>query len=132
MGLKEDKKSTHISRSKRRRTDVSRMWSRSRSRSSSRSRSRSSGSHSPQRSFLAQEERRVLFIGRILKEMTMDDLKTRFQRFGTIISIDFNEKTDNFAYITYASSADAYQAVVYGKDQTLFKILRYDRRKAPR
>ncbi|KAG8270363.1 nuclear receptor transcription coactivator activity protein [Homalodisca vitripennis] len=80
--------------------------------------------------FLVQEERRVLFIGKILSETTVDDLKTTFQRLGKIINIQFQEYTDNSLYVTYASSADTYQAVVHGKDDTLFLILRYDRRKA--
>ncbi|KAG8300611.1 nuclear receptor transcription coactivator activity protein [Homalodisca vitripennis] len=89
-------------------------------------------SSSPEKEFRAQEERRVLFVGRILKGTTKEELTKKFLPFGRIVSMQYQEHTENFAYVTFASSADAYQAVVHGKDESLYSILRYDRRKAPR
>ncbi|XP_046671116.1 guanine nucleotide-binding protein-like 3 homolog [Homalodisca vitripennis] len=85
-------------------------------------------SSSPEKEFRAQEERRVLFVGRIVKGTTKQELTKTFLPFGRIVSIEFQEHTENFAYVTFASSADAYQAVVHGKDAPIYSILRYDRR----
>ncbi|KAG8300613.1 nuclear receptor transcription coactivator activity protein [Homalodisca vitripennis] len=87
-----------------------------------------SKSNSPEKDFRAQEERRVLFIGRVLQGTTKKELIKKFRPFCRIVSMQYQEHTDNFAYVTFTSSADAYQAVVHGKDPSLYSILCYDRR----
>ncbi|MCJ8730734.1 hypothetical protein PDJAM_G00187850 [Pangasius djambal] len=115
-------------------------WSRSRSRSRSHSRSPSRRSHhwntrhsSVQRSNYcydlkhhneeirrckekAIEERRVVYIGRILGSMTRKELRERFSYFGEIeeCTVHFREHGDNYGFVTYYDTKDAFNAIENG------------------
>ncbi|MBN3321911.1 PPRC1 protein, partial [Atractosteus spatula] len=114
-------------------------WSRSRSRSPgspprhwrSRRRSRRSvpgvrGSGEPRRSEeqrrsdpflpLSQEERRVVYIGKIRGGMTRKELKERFSLFGEIeeCTLHFREHGDNYGFVTYTHTHDAFTAIEKG------------------
>ncbi|XP_007235861.3 peroxisome proliferator-activated receptor gamma coactivator-related protein 1 isoform X2 [Astyanax mexicanus] len=119
----------------------SRSRSRSRSRSYSRSRSRSPAnrhSHwntrlSPRevdhhydsrenneqmnwRKEKAIEERRVVYVGRIHGGMTRKELRERFSYFGEIedCTVHFREKGDNYGFVTYYNTKDAFNAIENG------------------
>ncbi|XP_050504895.1 uncharacterized protein LOC114325063 isoform X2 [Diabrotica virgifera virgifera] len=95
------------------------------SRSSSRSRSRSRSS-SPRYSRREKErlkeieERRVIYVGRVAKGSTKEDLKMRFQRFGPITNISLHSRDhsyfDNYGFVTFANKLDAYEAIEHGND----------------
>ncbi|XP_066549231.1 peroxisome proliferator-activated receptor gamma coactivator-related protein 1 [Amia ocellicauda] len=114
-------------------------WSRSRSRSQSpcqlrarwggRRRSRSPGySHHSrydskdrqeirnQRKEKAIEERRVVYIGRIRGGMTRKELKERFSKYGDIeeCTLHFREHGDNYGFVTYHHTDDAFSAIENG------------------
>ncbi|KAJ8317235.1 hypothetical protein KUTeg_005139 [Tegillarca granosa] len=125
------------SRSRSRSSDYSRSRSRSFSRSRSRSRSRRSRSRS--RSVLKRnnsierrrqerqkmreeekkvqiEERRIVYVGKIPADYTKSQLRRRFCRFGEIeeVSTHFREAGDNYGFVTFAYTCDAYAAVEKG------------------
>ncbi|XP_044264031.1 uncharacterized protein LOC123010909 [Tribolium madens] len=89
---------------------------------SSRSRSRSI-SPKRQRQYSAErlrevEERRVIYVGRISKGTTKEDLRRRFITFGPItnVSLHFRDYGDNYGFVTFANKEDAYEAVEHGND----------------
>ncbi|CAH1375395.1 unnamed protein product [Tenebrio molitor] len=93
---------------------------------SSRSRSRSL---SPKRSrqYSAErlrevEERRVVYVGRISKGTTKEDLRRRFLPFGTItnVSLHFRDYGDNYGFVTFGKKEDAYEAVEHGNDGSVY------------
>ncbi|XP_047659616.1 peroxisome proliferator-activated receptor gamma coactivator-related protein 1 isoform X2 [Tachysurus fulvidraco] len=117
-----------------------RCYRRSQSRSFSRSRSRS---HSPQSDWKqkwsswkrqreyyhmsqgedayrakqkAIEERRVVYVGRIRGTMTKDELRERFALFGKIedCTVHFRSRGDNYGFVTYYSTDDAFTAIEKG------------------
>ncbi|MEQ2276985.1 hypothetical protein XENORESO_016854 [Xenotaenia resolanae] len=113
-------------------------WSRSRSRSLSPERqaqwSRSRGLHSP--SYRARychgtktdveetkrhkekaiEERRVVYVGKIRGSMTQRELRDRFSLFGEIeeCTLHFREHGDNYGFVTYYNTNDAFTAIENG------------------
>ncbi|XP_078499725.1 peroxisome proliferator-activated receptor gamma coactivator-related protein 1 isoform X2 [Lissotriton helveticus] len=110
-------------------TYSSRSYSTSYSRSRSRSRSRSPYSRRyeyydranyrkrrvPQQE-RAIEERRVVYIGKIPGVMTRAELKHRFSVFGTIeeCNIHFRDHGDNYGFVTYRYTEDAFTAIENG------------------
>lgn len=58
------------------------------------------------------EERRIIYVGNIPAEYTRVDLEKRFERFGEIedISVHFREHGDNYGFVTFAYTCDAYAA----------------------
>lgn len=64
------------------------------------------------------EERRVIYIGRISEGTTKAELRTRFEKYGTIvdISVHFRERGDNYGFVTYKNRDEAYFAVEHGND----------------
>ncbi|XP_048869365.1 peroxisome proliferator-activated receptor gamma coactivator-related protein 1-like [Brienomyrus brachyistius] len=115
-------------------------YSSSRSRSCSRSRSRSPcwrrASHSPNyrhnyrynsreahqvqdvndRKQKAIEERRVVYVGKIRGSMTRKELKERFSLYGEIedCTLHFREHGDNYGFVTYYNTKDAFSAIENG------------------
>ncbi|XP_072532970.1 uncharacterized protein pprc1 [Salminus brasiliensis] len=117
-------------------------WSHSQSRSRSRSRSRSPAYRHQQwnprfsptqrsshcydsrerneemhrRKEKAIEERRVVYVGRIHGGMTRKELRERFSYFGEIedCTVHFREKGDNYGFVTYYSTKDAFTAIENG------------------
>ncbi|XP_008427907.1 peroxisome proliferator-activated receptor gamma coactivator-related protein 1 isoform X1 [Poecilia reticulata] len=113
-------------------------WSRSTSRSPSPQRqaqwSRSRGLHSPsyrsryctgtktnveetkRRKEKAIEERRVVYVGKIRGSMTQRELRERFSLFGEIeeCTLHFREHGDNYGFITYYNTKDAFTAIENG------------------
>ncbi|XP_069095698.1 peroxisome proliferator-activated receptor gamma coactivator-related protein 1 [Pleurodeles waltl] len=111
-------------------TYSSRSYSTSYSRSRSRSRSRSPYSRryeyydnraNYRRRRVSQqeraiEERRVVYIGKIPGVMTRAELKHRFSVFGTIeeCNIHFRDHGDNYGFVTYRYTEDAFTAIENG------------------
>lgn len=108
-------------------------WSRSRSRSSSpRSQRHWKGRQSPpqsknysnrerneevkRRKEKAIEERRVVYVGRIRASMTHAELKERFSLYGDIedCTLHFREHGDNYGFVTYYNTKDAFTAIENG------------------
>ncbi|XP_038152336.1 peroxisome proliferator-activated receptor gamma coactivator-related protein 1 [Cyprinodon tularosa] len=113
-------------------------WSRSRSRSLSPQRrvqwSGSMGLHSPsyrprglhgtktnidetkRRKEKAIEERRVVYVGKIRGSMTQRELRERFSLFGEIeeCTLHFREHGDNYGFVTYYNTKDAFTAIENG------------------
>ncbi|XP_073729223.1 uncharacterized protein pprc1 [Misgurnus anguillicaudatus] len=113
-------------------------WSRSRSRSRSRSSdlhgrrhwrsnrspnqrsgcrySRSHSEDSRRRKEKAIEERRIVYVGRISGNMTRKELKERFSFFGEIedCTVHFRENGDNYGFITYYNTKNAFDAIENG------------------
>ncbi|CAD7083730.1 unnamed protein product [Hermetia illucens] len=96
--------------------------SRSRSRSSrSRSRSRShysSGNRQRRSSFRrntspAVEERRIVYVGRIERETSKEDLKRKFISYGPIrqITVHYKDTGMKYGFVTYEKAQDAYQVI---------------------
>ncbi|XP_043111763.1 peroxisome proliferator-activated receptor gamma coactivator-related protein 1 isoform X2 [Puntigrus tetrazona] len=64
----------------------------------------------------AIEERRVVYVGRIRGSMTRKELKERFSFFGKIeeCTVHFRENGDNYGFVTYYSTKDAFNAIENG------------------
>ncbi|XP_053089670.1 peroxisome proliferator-activated receptor gamma coactivator 1-alpha isoform X9 [Pangasianodon hypophthalmus] len=64
----------------------------------------------------AIEERRVLYVGRLRADSTRSELKRRFEVFGEIeeCAINFRHNGDNFGFITYRYTCDAFAALENG------------------
>uniref|UniRef100_A0A3P9Q8Q3 PPARG related coactivator 1 n=1 Tax=Poecilia reticulata TaxID=8081 RepID=A0A3P9Q8Q3_POERE len=103
-------------------------WSRSTSRSPSPQRqaqwSRSRGLHryssaafrGANHYFCRHEERRVVYVGKIRGSMTQRELRERFSLFGEIeeCTLHFREHGDNYGFITYYNTKDAFTAIENG------------------
>ncbi|XP_047220622.1 peroxisome proliferator-activated receptor gamma coactivator-related protein 1-like isoform X1 [Girardinichthys multiradiatus] len=114
-------------------------YSRSRSRSWSRSRSRSpspqihyrrwrdvSTSKEPRKcnrehemriqKLKAIDERRVVYVGRIRRTMTHDELRERFSQFGEVecVSLHFRDGGDHYGFVTFYNTEDAFAAIDNG------------------
>ncbi|XP_029466039.1 peroxisome proliferator-activated receptor gamma coactivator-related protein 1 isoform X2 [Rhinatrema bivittatum] len=65
---------------------------------------------------LAIEERRVVYIGKIHSRMTRSELKHRFSVFGDVedCTIHFREKGDNYGFVTYRYTEEAFTALENG------------------
>ncbi|XP_054897461.1 peroxisome proliferator-activated receptor gamma coactivator-related protein 1-like [Poeciliopsis prolifica] len=109
----------------------SRSWSRSRSRSSSPqiyhrhwrdvSASRESRRRSRERDMRIQklkaiDERRVVYVGRIRRTMTHDELRERFSQFGEVecVSLHFRDGSDHYGFVTFYNTEDAFAAIDNG------------------
>ncbi|XP_058251828.1 peroxisome proliferator-activated receptor gamma coactivator 1-alpha isoform X2 [Hemibagrus wyckioides] len=64
----------------------------------------------------AIEERRVLYVGRLRADSTRSELKRRFEVFGEIeeCAINLRHNGDNFGFITYRYTCDAFAALENG------------------
>ncbi|KAM3606180.1 uncharacterized protein V6R79_011981 [Siganus canaliculatus] len=64
----------------------------------------------------AIEERRVVYVGRIRGTMTQNELKERFSLFGEIeeCTLHFRDRGDNYGFVTYYSTKDAFTAIENG------------------
>ncbi|XP_013378630.1 serine/arginine repetitive matrix protein 2 isoform X2 [Lingula anatina] len=62
------------------------------------------------------EERRIIYVGKIPDNYTRRDLRRRFDRFGPIeqVGIHFREDNDNYGFVTFAYTCDAYAAIEKG------------------
>ncbi|XP_008408397.1 peroxisome proliferator-activated receptor gamma coactivator-related protein 1 isoform X3 [Poecilia reticulata] len=109
----------------------SRSWSRSRSRSSSPqiyhrrwrdvSASRESRRRSREREMRIQklkaiDERRVVYVGRIRRTMTHDELRERFSQFGEVecVSLHFRDGSDHYGFVTFYNTENAFAAIDNG------------------
>ncbi|XP_051507902.1 peroxisome proliferator-activated receptor gamma coactivator-related protein 1-like [Myxocyprinus asiaticus] len=64
----------------------------------------------------AIEERRIVYVGRIHGTMTRKELKERFSYFGEIeeCTVHFRENGDNYGFVTYYNTKDAFDAIEHG------------------
>nr|XP_057915108.1 peroxisome proliferator-activated receptor gamma coactivator-related protein 1 [Doryrhamphus excisus] len=64
----------------------------------------------------AIEERRVVYVGRILGTMTQRELKDRFSYFGKVedCTLHFRDRGDNYGFVTYYNTKDAFTAIENG------------------
>nr|XP_020457201.1 peroxisome proliferator-activated receptor gamma coactivator-related protein 1 [Monopterus albus] len=64
----------------------------------------------------ATEERRVVYVGRIRGTMTQKELRERFSFFGEIedCTLHFRDHGDNYGFVTYYSTKDAFTAIENG------------------
>ncbi|XP_029284762.1 peroxisome proliferator-activated receptor gamma coactivator-related protein 1 isoform X2 [Cottoperca gobio] len=64
----------------------------------------------------AIDERRVVYVGRICKSMTHDELKERFSQFGDVecVSLHFRDRGDHYAFVTFYNMDDAFAAIDNG------------------
>uniref|UniRef100_A0A8C7Z2S1 Peroxisome proliferator-activated receptor gamma coactivator 1-alpha n=1 Tax=Oryzias sinensis TaxID=183150 RepID=A0A8C7Z2S1_9TELE len=64
----------------------------------------------------AIEERRVVYVGRLRSDCTRTELKRRFEVFGEIeeCAVNLRDDGDNFGFITYRYTCDAYAALENG------------------
>jgi len=64
------------------------------------------------------EERRIVYVGKISEGTTRADLRKRFEVFGPIleISVHFRDRGDNYGFITFKYKVDAYEAIEHGND----------------
>lgn len=62
------------------------------------------------------EERRIIYVGKVPNDYTRKKLHTRFQRFGEIeeVSLHFREHGDNYGFVTFLYTCDAYAAIEKG------------------
>ncbi|XP_030580264.1 peroxisome proliferator-activated receptor gamma coactivator-related protein 1 isoform X7 [Archocentrus centrarchus] len=120
--------SPHMSRSSRSR---SRSWSTSRSRSpspqiccrrwrdfcSSRESRKLRREHDMRiQKLKAIDERRVVYVGRIRRSMTHDELRERFSQFGEVecVSLHFRDRGDHYGFVTFYNMEDAFAAIDNG------------------
>ncbi|MFT7802497.1 peroxisome proliferator-activated receptor gamma coactivator-related protein 1 [Arapaima gigas] len=68
------------------------------------------------RKLKAIEERRVVYVGRIRGGMTRKELKERFSLYGEIedCTLHFREHGDNYGFVTYYKTKDAFEAIEHG------------------
>uniref|UniRef100_A0A8C1XHD6 PPARG related coactivator 1 n=1 Tax=Cyprinus carpio TaxID=7962 RepID=A0A8C1XHD6_CYPCA len=107
------------SRSRSRSSDIGhRRWNshRSPNRKSGYRCSRNSSEDSKRCKEKAIEERRVVYVGRIRGSMTRKELKERFSYFGEIeeCTVHFRENGDNYGFVTYYNTEDAFDAIENG------------------
>ncbi|XP_043549873.1 peroxisome proliferator-activated receptor gamma coactivator 1-alpha isoform X2 [Chiloscyllium plagiosum] len=64
----------------------------------------------------AIEERRVIYVGKVRADITRTELKRRFEVFGEIeeCTVHLREDGDNYAFITYRYTCDAFAALENG------------------
>uniref|UniRef100_A0A3Q4I8F7 Peroxisome proliferator-activated receptor gamma coactivator-related protein 1-like n=2 Tax=Neolamprologus brichardi TaxID=32507 RepID=A0A3Q4I8F7_NEOBR len=64
----------------------------------------------------AIDERRVVYVGRIRKSMTHDELRERFSQFGEVecVSLHFRDRGDHYAFVTFYNMEDAFAAIDNG------------------
>ncbi|XP_073408980.1 peroxisome proliferator-activated receptor gamma coactivator-related protein 1 isoform X2 [Dendrobates tinctorius] len=76
----------------------------------------------------AIEERRVVYVGKINSLMTRSELSRRFSVFGEIeeCTIHFREEGDNYGFVTYSSTREAFAAIENGHKLRLPDELPFD------
>lgn len=64
----------------------------------------------------AIDERRVVYVGRIRRSMTHDELRERFSVFGEVecVSLHFRGRGDDYGFVTYYNMQDAFEAIEKG------------------
>nr|XP_057902147.1 peroxisome proliferator-activated receptor gamma coactivator-related protein 1-like [Doryrhamphus excisus] len=64
----------------------------------------------------AMDERRVVYVGRIRRSMTHDELRERFSQFGEVecVSLHFRDKGDHYGFVTFYNMEDAFAAIDNG------------------
>lgn len=64
----------------------------------------------------AIDERRVVYVGRIRRTMTHDELRERFAQFGEVecVSLHFRDRGDHYGFVTFYSMEDAFAAIDNG------------------
>ncbi|XP_041641730.1 peroxisome proliferator-activated receptor gamma coactivator-related protein 1 [Cheilinus undulatus] len=64
----------------------------------------------------AIDERRVVYVGRICRSMTHDELRERFSQFGEVecVSLHFRDKGDHYGFVTFYNMEDAFAAIDNG------------------
>ncbi|MGH0136625.1 UNVERIFIED_CONTAM: hypothetical protein FKN15_070032 [Acipenser sinensis] len=70
-----------------------------------------------QRKEKAIEERRVVYVGKIRSGMTRKELRERFSVYGEIeeCALHFREEGDNYGFVTYQHTDDAFAAIENGQ-----------------
>ncbi|KAK0135618.1 Peroxisome proliferator-activated receptor gamma coactivator-related protein 1 [Merluccius polli] len=65
---------------------------------------------------LPQDERRVVYVGRIRGTMTQNELRERFSLYGEIedCTLHFREQGDNYGFVTYYDTKNAFTAIENG------------------
>ncbi|XP_034396601.1 peroxisome proliferator-activated receptor gamma coactivator-related protein 1-like [Cyclopterus lumpus] len=64
----------------------------------------------------AIDERRVVYVGRIRRSMTHDELRERFSQFGVVecVSLHFRDRGDHYGFVTFYNTDDAFAAIDNG------------------
>jgi len=64
------------------------------------------------------EDRKIVYVGCIEEGILKSDLRARFETFGPIvdISVHFRDRGDNYGFLTFQKSEDAYRAIEHGND----------------
>ncbi|XP_054634756.1 peroxisome proliferator-activated receptor gamma coactivator-related protein 1-like isoform X2 [Dunckerocampus dactyliophorus] len=64
----------------------------------------------------AIDERRVVYVGRIRRSMTHDELRERFSQFGEVecVSLHFRDKGDHYGFVTFYNMENAFAAIDNG------------------
>lgn len=64
----------------------------------------------------AIDERRVVYVGRIRRSMTHNELRERFAQFGDVecVSLHFRDRGDHYAFVTFYNMDDAFAAIDNG------------------
>ncbi|XP_054460756.1 peroxisome proliferator-activated receptor gamma coactivator-related protein 1 isoform X2 [Anoplopoma fimbria] len=64
----------------------------------------------------AIDERRVVYVGRIRRTMTHDELRERFSQFGDVecVSLHFRDRGDHYGFVTFYNMDDAFAAIDNG------------------
>ncbi|KAJ0033282.1 hypothetical protein NQD34_000389 [Periophthalmus magnuspinnatus] len=64
----------------------------------------------------AIDERRVVYVGRIRRTMTHEELRERFAQFGEVesVSLHFRDKGDHYGFVTFYNMEDAFAAIDNG------------------
>lgn len=64
----------------------------------------------------AIDERRVVYVGRIRRSMTHDELRERFSQFGEVecVSLHFRDDGDHYGFVTFYNMEDAFGAIDNG------------------
>ncbi|XP_028271528.1 peroxisome proliferator-activated receptor gamma coactivator-related protein 1 isoform X2 [Parambassis ranga] len=64
----------------------------------------------------AIDERRVVYVGRIRRTMTHEELRERFSQFGDVecVSLHFRDRGDHYAFVTFYNMEDAFAAIDNG------------------
>ncbi|XP_063738792.1 peroxisome proliferator-activated receptor gamma coactivator-related protein 1-like isoform X2 [Eleginops maclovinus] len=64
----------------------------------------------------AIDERRVVYVGRICRSMTHEELRERFCQFGEVecVSLHFRDRGDHYAFVTFYNMDDAFAAIDNG------------------
>ncbi|CAL8330373.1 unnamed protein product [Lota lota] len=64
----------------------------------------------------AIDERRVVYVGRIRRTMTHDELRERFSLIGEVesVSLHFRDRSDSYGFVTFHHMEDAFAAIENG------------------